>query len=264
MSEMSEDQMLDALAEKVAEKMGAGNGAFSACDGSLMVNPCGNLMWSPVTVMKFYQSGETAIDVIESGLVPVAPGATTVLAQAPHPGWGAGCIRITYRLANNGTNHQDIKFSFFLDDEPLDKHMFGSDIYDNANGLIGDGYHPLPLAGRRQCCIGAMNRLRVKIEHQGAANELQQPRITVTHGKVACCSACGTGRNCQVGCAGEKPKPNGGHGHQALGFQVNFNGGQQMPPPVAMKPPPGHVLVWVDGQGWTALPSKALGVALNA
>lgn len=260
----SDDEMLEVLADKVAERLG-GNSAFMACDGSLMANPCGNLMWSPVTVEKFYRSGETAIDVVETGSLPVGPGATTVLTQAPHPGWGAGCIMITYRLANNGTNHQDIKFSFYLDDEPLDKHMYGSEIYDNANHLIGDGWHPLPLAGRRQCCIGAMNRLRVKIEHQGNANELQQPRITVSHGKVACCSACASGRDCQIGCAGEKPRPNGngGGGHQAVGFNVNFNGGQQQPPPVAMKPPPGYAMVWVDGQGWTAVPSKALAAAMS-
>lgn len=272
MNEQDKD-IANYIAELLAAKLGGGGcntalangmgGQVTACDGTVLDAPCANLLFSPFTIEDFLRSGQTEIDQVESGVIPVVPGASTVITQASHPGWAAGCINISYRLANNATNHQDIRFDFFVDGTALDRPLYGSNIYDNNNTMIGDGWHPLPLQGRKQCCIGAMNKLRVRITHQGVANQLEQPRIIVSHGKRECCSACSVGKPCQSGCSGAKPyKLNG-----QLGIQVNFNGGingngngnggGQLPGPIPNQAPPGHVLAQVNGQ-WVAVPMKAL------
>lgn len=240
------------------------NGQALACDGSPIDAPCADVLFSPFTIEDFLRSGQTEINVVGAGVVPVVPGATATLEQASHPGWTAGCINIAYRLANNGTNHSDIRFDFFVDGTALDRPLFGSNIYDNNNGMIGDGWHPLPLQGRKQCCIGAMNKLRVVITHQGIANQLEQPRIIVQHGKRSCCSGCAADRGCQVTCSGEKPKARFPNFNGMLNFQANFQGngngggGGQIPPPIPQQAPPGHVLVQGAGGVWYAVPANKM------
>lgn len=199
MNENEFDQFVDAVAERMNQRGVAG------CDPGL--NPCANILYSEITVERFYRSGRTTIDEVFQGAVPIVPGQAARIRQAAHPGWLAGCFRLTYRLANNGTNHHDIEIRFFVDGIELDTVMYGSEIYDNANHIIGDGLLPVPLAHGKQCCIGALNRLEVELRHVGAANQLEQPRLFVNHGKAACCSACSAGKECQTGCNHEQPKP---------------------------------------------------------
>lgn len=205
----SEEQIIQAVANEVFRRM-VGEGmcvpmnTVAGCDGEGIDAPCRNMLHSPVTTEKFYRSGRLILDQVESGVFPLAPGQTAVLTHRSAPGWASGCFMFTYRLANNGTNHNDIRIRFFVDDYELDHDMFGSEIYDNGNTLIGDGYHPIPLTGGRQCCIGALNKLRIQISHEGANNQLEQPRIIVRHGKTACCNACAVGMSCQQGCNGKK------------------------------------------------------------
>lgn len=193
---MDQEEFIEAVAEKVGEKLGI------ACEAVLpnTSDRCKNVLFSPVSTARFYRSCRTEIDVVEAGAIPLAPGASVTLSQATHPGWLAGCFMITYRLANDGKNHGDVKFEWFLDDEPLDTAMWGSEIYDNANGMIGDGKHPVPLHCGVQCCIGAMNKLKLKITHTGVANQVEAIRVFVLHGVQACCSACASGKACQTGC----------------------------------------------------------------
>lgn len=256
----NEQELINALADEVMKRLNYTNPGVMACDGSMLDNPCANVLWAPVTIENFLKSGQTEINEIETGsVIPVAPGSSSFMSQGQHPSWSAGCVSISYRLANNGTNHQDIRFDFFIDNEPLDRPIYGSNIYDNANHLIGDGLVPLPLQGRKQCCIGAMNRLRVKISHEGAANQLEQPRIFVLHGARSCCSACSSGKSCQIGCTHEKPGT-GGPKWMSGSLQVNFNGaggGGGGAQPIPMTAPPGHVLKFQNGD-WIAVPQKML------
>lgn len=207
-----EDQIIQAVADEVYRRMIA-NGMCApvqqvgGCDGKAVDTPCRNLLHSPVTVEKFYRSGRIVLDQVESGVFPLAPGATSALTHKAGPGWASGCFMLTYRLANNATNHNDIRIRFFVDEYELDHDMFGSEIYDNDNHLIGDGYHPIPLTGGEQCCIGALNKLRIVISHEGANNQLEQPRLIVRHGKTACCNACAVGMPCQQGCTKEHQHP---------------------------------------------------------
>lgn len=187
----------------VAEAVNQYNNQNGSCDpfmGSANA-ACQNVLWSPVSTQRFYRSCRTNIDVIESGALPLAPGSSLVVKQAPHPGWLGGCFMITYRLANGGVNHGDIKFEWFLDTELLDGELWGSEIYDNANHLVGDGMHPLPMHCGVQCCIGGLNTLKLKVSHTGGVNQLEALRVFVQHGVKACCNACGSSRSCQVGCA---------------------------------------------------------------
>lgn len=194
------------------------------------MNPCANVLFSEITIERFYRSGQTLLDQKIDGNIPIVPGQSATLEQKSHPGWSASCFRLTYRLANNGTNHQDVEIRFFIDGIELDKIIYGSDIYDNANHMIGDGFLPLPLANGRQCCIGAMNKLQVKITHTGAANQIEQPRIYVNHGPLACCSACAGGKSCQNGCKNHQPRPNGnGNGQpKPVPMLQGMQGGQQV------------------------------------
>lgn len=198
MNETEFDQFVDAVAERMSQR------GVSSCDP--VIHPCANILYSELTVEQFYRSGRTSVDEVFSGVVPIVPGTAARLRQKAHPGWLAGCFRLTYRLANNGTNHHDIEIRFFIDGIELDTVMYGSEIYDNANHVIGDGLLPIPLAHGRQCCIGALNRLEVELKHVGANNQLEQPRLFVHHGKPACCNACAAGKSCQTGCNHEKPQ----------------------------------------------------------
>lgn len=255
-------ESLDQLAGLIAQKLGMQQ-RVTACDGSEIGGECTNVLYSSFTIEDFLRSGQTDIDVIKagSGVIPVVPGQSVTLEQGPHPGWSAGCINISYRLANNGTNHGDIRFDFFVDNVPLDRPLFGSNIYDNANNLINDGLFPLPLQGRRQCCIGALNKLAVKITHQGANNQLEQPRIFVLHAKRECCSACASGKSCQPGCSGEKPSRGSFSGQ--LGMNLVFNNNPPPPAtPLALPPTPpaGSVLVLGKDNQWYAVPQRAIPV----
>lgn len=204
-----EEAIIQAVANEVFRRM-VGEGmcvptaAAAGCDGDPIDAPCRNMLHSPVTTEKFYRSGRIILDQIQSGVLPLAPGQQVTLTHKDVPGWASGCFMITYRLANNGTNHNDIRIRFFIDDYELDHDMFGSEIYDNDNQLIGNGWHPIPLTGGRQCCIGALNKLRIQLSHEGANNQLEQPRIIVRFGKTACCNACAVGLQCQQGCQGKK------------------------------------------------------------
>lgn len=206
--QMNEDEFLNMLADKLLAR-GFGQGAAGACDMTTSANAhCANVLYSQITTERFYRSCRTNIDQIETGAIPIVPGQSTTLAQIGHPGWYAGCFQLTYRLANNGINHGDIKLEWFIDGELLDTTMYGSEIYDNNNNLIGDGFHPVPMACGKQCCIGALNKLKLKITHTGVANQLEQPRVFVNHGVQACCNSCGiTPGKCQTGCNGQLHQP---------------------------------------------------------
>ena len=200
------EERLDYMADRIAAKL-QGQGMLpaltpqlQACGVLLTSNGCENLQYAPITTNRFYRSGRTDINVILEGSIPVAPGASVLLAQDAKPPWPTGCFSLRYRLANNGNNHDEIRIEWFLDDEKLDSDMYGSEIYNYDNTVIGDGLLPIPMAMGQQCCVGGMNRLRARIRHQGNANQIENIRLFVHHGKnVACCSSCSMGRTCDCG-----------------------------------------------------------------
>ena len=193
------EEKLTFMALKLHEMQQNPRGA-KGCSPSFVPTGCENLLYARLTTHRFYLSGRTLIDQILEGQIPVAPGTQVVLAQSPHPPWPTGCYVLRYRLANNGSNHEDIRIDFFIDDEQLDTFHTGAEIY-NANGsVIGDGMLPIPMANGEHCCIGGNNRLRVKIRHTGQNNQIEAIRLFVHHGKaVSCCSNCSMGRTCHCG-----------------------------------------------------------------
>jgi hypothetical protein len=104
--------------------------------------------------------------------------------RSPKPPWPTGCFSLRYRLANNGNNHDEIRITWFLDDEELDTKIWGSEIYNLDNTIIGDGLLPIPLAMGQHCCVGGNNRLRARISHTGNNNQIENIRLFVHHGKA--------------------------------------------------------------------------------
>ena len=177
--------------------------ALPACGLTTTSNGCENLQYAPITTQRFLRSGRTQISTIVSGQIPVAPGSSVLLSQEPKPPWPTGCFSLRYRLANNGTNHDEVLIKWFLDDEELDTDMYGSEIYNLDGTVIGDGLLPIPLALGQHCCVGGNNRLRARITHTGNNNQIENIRLFVQHGKaVKCCSSCAVGRAC--GCGDKK------------------------------------------------------------
>lgn len=175
-------------------------GELPACGTSIVPKGCQGLDWAPITTHRFYRSGRTQLDQILEGQVPVAPGASVLLAQSPHPPWPTGCYVLRYRLANNGNNHLDVRIEWFIDDEPLDTVHTGAEIYNFDGTVIGTGELPIPMAGGEHCCVGGNNRLKVRIRHTGNANQIESIWLFVHHGKaVSCCSMCSMGRTCNCG-----------------------------------------------------------------
>ena len=207
---IEQKQNLAILSQQIAEhlvRLGGTNvlpaaeGEYPACGAGVPRIGCENLLYAPITVARFYRGGRTNIDQILEGQIPVAPGASVVLAQAAHPPWATGCYSLRYRLPNNANNHDEIKIEWFVDGEPLDAIHYGSEIYNNDGTVIGSGLLPIPLAMGEHCCIGGNNRLRVRITHTGNANQIENIRLHVEHANaVKCCSSCAAGKSCQRGC----------------------------------------------------------------
>ncbi len=198
-----EIEKLNYMANQIAtqlQKTPAAPAALPSCGAPTTSNGCENLLYAPITTHRFLRSGRTQIATVVSGQIPVAPGSTVVLSQEPKPPWPTGCFSLRYRLANNGNNHDEVLIQWFLDDEPLDTDIYGSEIYNLDNTLIGDGLLPIPLAMGDHCCVGGGNRLRARITHTGNNNQIEQIRLFVHHGKaVKCCSSCAMDRPCHCG-----------------------------------------------------------------
>jgi hypothetical protein len=200
------DVRLDYMADRIAARLqGQGMlpatvGQLQACGTGMPSNGCENLQYAPITTLRFYRSARTDIAVLLAGQIPVAPGAQVTLAQESKPPWPTGCFSLRYRLANNGNNHDEVLIEFFLDDEELDTKIWGSEIYNLDNTIIGDGLLPIPMAMGQHCCVGGNNRLRARISHTGNNNQIENIRLFVHHGKaVKCCSSCAMGRSCDCG-----------------------------------------------------------------
>lgn len=202
---------LDYVADRIAQQIDQKRAAVAAlpaaqtdppsCGSQSVTNGCENLLYAQFTVEQFNRGGRTDLDQIVEGKIPVAPGSSVVLSQAPSPGWPTGCFVLRYRLANNGINHGNVKLEFFVDNVPLDRIHWGDDVYQLNNTLINEGKVPVPLARGKHCCLGANNRMRVRISHTGAENQIEDLRLYVEHGHaVECCSACASGHKCQSGC----------------------------------------------------------------
>jgi len=209
MNEHEENLHINILADRIATRLQGQSmlpaipGQIQACGLTAPSNGCENLLYAPITTQKFYRSARTDIATILSGQIPVAPGAQVTLAQEPKPPWPTGCFSLRYRLANNGNNHDQMRLKWFLDDEELDTEIWGSEIYNLDNTIIGDGLLPIPMAMGQHCCVGGNNRLRAQITHTGNNNQIENIRLFVHHGKaVKCCSSCAMGRKCDC---------NGGH-----------------------------------------------------
>ena len=203
-------EKMDYLGQQIAQhltpqRMLAGSESeLSACGTGVPRIGCENLLYAPITVARFYRGGRTDIDQVVEGTIPVAPGSSVMLSQRAHPPWATGCYVLRYRLATNGNNHDQIKIEWFVDAEPLDATVFGSEIYNYDGTVIGEGKLPIPLALGQHCCIGGNNLLRVRITHTGNANQIENIRLHVEHANaVKCCSACATGHKCQIGCKGQ-------------------------------------------------------------
>ena len=199
---------LDYMADRIAAKlMGQHNmlpataGQLQACGmGGMPTNGCENLNYAPITTQRFYRAARTDLSVIVEGQIPVAPGGSVLLSQDARPPWPTGCFSLRYRLANNGNNHDEIRIEWLLDDEELDTKIYGSEIYNLDNTIIGDGLLPVPLAMGQHCCVGGMNKLRARIQHMGNNNQIENIRLFVHHGKaIKCCSSCAMGRACDCG-----------------------------------------------------------------
>jgi hypothetical protein len=199
---------LDYMADRIAAKlMGQHNmlpataGQLQACGmGGMPTNGCENLNYAPITTQRFYRAARTDLSVIVEGQIPVAPGGSVLLSQDARPPWPTGCFSLRYRLANNGNNHDEMRITWFMDDEELDTKIYGSEIYNLDNTIIGDGLLPVPLAMGQHCCVGGMNKLRARIQHMGNNNQIENIRLFVHHGKaIKCCSSCAMGRACDCG-----------------------------------------------------------------
>jgi hypothetical protein len=208
MADETEDK-LNYMADRIAAKlMGqsmlpATVAQLQACGTMMPTNGCENLNYAPITTQRFYRGARTDLNVIVEGQIPVAPGASVLLSQDARPPWPTGCFSLRYRLANNGNNHDEIRIRMFLDGEELDTEIFGSEIYNLDNTIIGDGLLPVPMAMGQHCCVGGLNRLRARISHMGNNNQIENIRLFVHHGKaIKCCSSCAMGRSCDC---------NGGH-----------------------------------------------------
>jgi hypothetical protein len=115
-------------------------GQLQACGmGGMPTNGCENLNYAPITTQRFYRAARTDLSVIVEGQIPVAPGGSVLLSQDAKPPWPTGCFSLRYRLANNGNNHDEIRITWFMDDEELDTKIYGSEIYNLDNTIIGDG-----------------------------------------------------------------------------------------------------------------------------
>ena len=200
------EENLNFLADRIAMRLQGQSmlpaipGQIQACGLAAPSNGCENLLYAPITTQKFYRSARTDIAVILSGQIPVAPGAQVTLSQESKPPWPTGCFSLRYRLANNGNNHDQMRLKWFLDDEELDTEIWGSEIYNLDNTIIGDGLLPIPMAMGQHCCVGGNNRLRAQITHTGNNNQIENIRLFVHHGKaVKCCSSCAMGRSCDCG-----------------------------------------------------------------
>jgi hypothetical protein len=173
-------------AAAAAAAAAASAAASAAAAGGTVYPACGTL--TPLISVKV------------EGNIPVVPGASVLLSQAPHPPWPTGCYSLRYRLANNGSNHDEIQIEWFLDDELLDTKHYGSEIYNADGTVIGDGLLPVPLAMGQHCCVGGNNRLMARIRHLGNNNQIENIRLFVHHGKgIKCCSSCSMGRSCDCG-----------------------------------------------------------------
>jgi len=205
MADETEDK-LTYMADRIAAKLMGQNmlpaiaGQLQACGTMMPTNGCENLNYAPITTQRFYRGARTDLNVIVEGQIPVAPGSSVLLSQDAKPPWPTGCFSLRYRLANNGNNHDEIRATFFLDDEELDTKIYGSEIYNLDNTIIGDGLLPIPMAMGQHCCVGGLNRLRVRIQHMGNNNQIENIRLFVHHGKaIKCCSSCAMGRACDCG-----------------------------------------------------------------
>jgi len=201
------EQKLIFMARQIAAEMCRNPGAqmvpvstaagMQACGSLMPSNGCEGLLYAPITTQRFLRSGRTDINVIVEGQIPVVPGASVLLSQDIRPPWPTGCYSLRYRLANNGTNNDEIQIEWFLDDELLDTKHYGSEIYNGDGTVINDGLLPIPLAMGQHCCVGGNNRLRARIRHTGNNNQIENIRLFVHHGKgIQCCSSCSMGRDC--------------------------------------------------------------------
>ncbi len=202
-TEMNIEILADRLAAKLlgqSNMLPATAGQLQACGTGMPLNGCENLNYAPITTQRFYRSARTDINQIIEGVIPVAPGSSVLLSQDARPPWPTGCFSLRYRLANNGNNHDEIRIEWFLDDEELDTKIYGSEIYNLDNTIIGDGLLPIPMAMGQHCCVGGMNRLRARIRHMGNNNQIENIRLFVHHGRaIKCCSSCAMGRSCDCG-----------------------------------------------------------------
>jgi hypothetical protein len=200
------DEKLTLMARKIAQEICRNHGVqmlpastsgIQAC-GAVppMANGCENLLYAKITTNKFYLGGQTDIDEVVEGKIPVAPGDFVVLSQGARPPWPAACYSLRYTLANNGTNHSDVQIEWFIDDVALDKKQFGNAIYNPDGTLIGNGMLPVPLAGGEPCCVGGNNRLRARISHRGKNNQIEGIQLFVEHARPRRCSTCATGGPC--------------------------------------------------------------------
>ena len=200
------EEKLNYMSDRIADQLmrrgmlPATAGQLQACGTGMPTNGCENLNYAPITTQRFYRAARTDINQIIEGVIPVAPGSFVYLSQDARPPWPTGCFSLRYRLANNGNNHDEIRIEWYLDDEELDTKIYGSEIYNLDNTIIGDGLLPVPLAMGQHCCVGGMNRLRARIRHMGNNNQIENIRLFVHHGKaIKCCSSCAMGRSCDCG-----------------------------------------------------------------
>ncbi len=194
---MARQIALEICRNQGAPMMPAATNTLPACGTfNPKMNGCENLLYAPITTNKFYLSGQTDIDEVVEGQIPVAPGASVLLSQGARPPWPAACYSLRYTLANNGTNHSDVQIEWFIDDVALDKKQYGNAIYNPDGTLIGNGMLPLPLAGGEPCCVGGNNRLRARISHRGKNNQIEGIQLYVEHARAKRCSSCATGGPC--------------------------------------------------------------------
>ena len=127
--------------------------------------------------------------------------------MAADAGLGAGAVcagkRAVLVVEEGAPDYIEQAIHALLRKRDVDTKIYGSEIYNLDNTIIGDGLLPIPMAMGQHCCVGGMNRLRCRIQHMGNNNQIENIRLFVHHGKaVKCCSSCAMGRKCDC---------NGGH-----------------------------------------------------
>lgn len=159
----------------------------------------GNILYSQVTLAEFSDNNQVKLNQIITGLgdpyvddFALLPGKSLLLTHKPRPGYTPDKIAIDFDLANNGTNYLDLAIQFYIGpvgEGPQNQGLFtqlkklGSE-FDGNQFLNKDGtqiHLDFPPWQEMQVTVGSVERMLVKITHNGAANNLTSASVRLMY-----------------------------------------------------------------------------------